>query len=99
MDSLENRKFRWPVYPKLHMTEHLNDLNMVKNARFCPWAMCDFKYVRFDRGSTFLDEDLMGKLKLVCKGCHPRAFGVRAIAHYVVFLLLRWLGTGVLRDP
>ena len=40
----------------------------------------------------------MGKLKLVCEGCHPKTYSLEALKHYVIFLIFRWLGTEILLD-
>ena len=43
-------------------------------------------------GSTYLDEDLIGRCKKIIVHTHPGTFSVRALQHYCVMVCLRWIG-------
>ena len=54
-NALSNNKLRWPIVPKLHQTEHVNDLMQRCNARFCTLP------VRHELASVWPRRDVFGR--------------------------------------
>ena len=66
----------WKFLPKMHMFTHMGyDQAKKANPR---------------RVHCYSDEDLVGKMKLICRRCHPMSLQVRSVERYVIMISIRW---------
>lgn len=66
----------WNFLPKMHMFTHMGyDMAKKANPR---------------RVHCYSDEDLVGKMKAICRRCHPKSLQVRAIGRYLIMVSIRW---------
>lgn len=74
--AVQSGNIRWKIRPKLHKLDHLV---LDQSERVCPMAV-----------STYMDEDMVGKVKRFAMMSHPNLLGRQVLLRYSAYCCTRW---------